>query len=117
MFLFIFIDPQISQITQITLKTLRLCARILSTDFTDNTDYDVRLSRMSLFYHLQITQIPFVCPVCLQKPLSVCPVCLQKHLFVCLVCLNIFCPSVCLRCKNNTIHSNYRCFCLRFQHY
>lgn len=56
MFLFIFIDPQISQITQI---------------------------------------IMFVCPVC----------------------LNIFCPSVCLRCKNNTIHSNYRCFCLRFQHY
>lgn len=47
MFLFIFIDPQISQITQITLKTLRLCARILSTDFTDNTDYDVRLSHMS----------------------------------------------------------------------
>ena len=42
-------DPQISQITQITLKTLRLCARILSTDFTDNSDYDVRLSGMSLY--------------------------------------------------------------------
>ena len=84
MFLFIFIDPQISQMTQITLKTLRLCARLLSTDFTDNTDYDVRLSRMSLFYHLQITQILFVCPVCLN---NTCPVCLQKHLFVCPVCL------------------------------
>lgn len=29
----------------------------------------------------------------------------------------IFCPSVCLRCKNNTIHSNFGCFYLRFQHY
>ena len=48
-FLFIFIDPQISQITQITLKTLRLCARILSTDFTDNTNYYVRLSHMSQY--------------------------------------------------------------------
>ena len=47
MFLFIFIDPQISQITQITLKTLRLCARIYP-----------QIS--------QITQIMiFVCPVCL----------------------------------------------------
>lgn len=46
MFLFIFIDPQISQMSQITLKTLRLCARLLSTDVSD---YYVRLSRMSQY--------------------------------------------------------------------
>ena len=48
-FLFIFIDPQISQMSQITLKTLRLCARILSTDFTDVSDSSACLVCLLLY--------------------------------------------------------------------
>ena len=77
MFLFIFIDPQISQITQITLKTLRLCARILSTDFTDNTDYDVRLSRMSSKTSVRLSRMSSKTPVRLSRMV-------QNLLYVCL---------------------------------